>query len=85
MSTDRGQACTGRLVLEGRLAQPERIVLGLGGDRRRGRIVIWTSAIAARGAFVVVRVIQTLLGWLGRERQGRDIRRGGCAGHDVGR
>ena len=45
--------------------------------------MVWIPAIAAAVAFVIVSVMKTLLGWLGRERQGRDIRRGRGAGHDL--
>lgn len=45
--------------------------------------MVWIPAVAAAVAFVIVSVMKTLLGWLGRERQGRDIRSGGSAGHDL--
>ena len=46
--------------------------------------MVGIPAVAAGVAFVIVSVMKTLLGWLGRERQGRDIRSRGGAGHDLG-
>ena len=68
------QGGTGRLVLERRLIHTQRVVLGLGRDRRRCRVVVWGSTIAACIAVEVVSVVKTLLRWLGRERQARDVR-----------
>lgn len=45
--------------------------------------MVWIPAVAATIAFVIVSVMKTLLGRLGRERQGRDIRSGRSAGHDL--
>lgn len=45
--------------------------------------MILRPAIAAVVAFVIISVMKTLLGGLGRERQGGNIRSGGRAGHDV--
>ena len=45
--------------------------------------MVWIPSVAAAVAFVIVSVMKTLLGWLGRERQGRDIRSGRSAGHDL--
>ena len=82
--TYTGEASTHGLVLERRrLRDTERVVLGRGRDRRGGGEVVGIPAVAAGVAFVIVSVMKTLLGWLGRERQGRDIRSGRSAGHDL--
>ena len=78
-----GQTSAHGLVLERRLREIERVVLGLCWDRRGGGEVVRIPSVTATVAFVIVSVMKTLLGWLGRERQGRDIRRGRGAGHDL--
>lgn len=49
--------------------------------------MVWVSTVAACVAFVIVSIMKTLLGGLGGEGEGCDlrgeIRGGGGAGHDV--
>lgn len=79
-----GQTTSQGLVLERRLTQStEGVVLRLRWDRWRCREVVWTPSVAAGCAFVIVSFVKTLLGWLGRERQGGDIRGRRGAGHDI--
>ena len=75
-ATHRRKTTTQAFVLQGRLADIERIVLGLGRNGRGCGEVVRAPAVtaAAATAFVIVSFMKTLLGWLGRERQGRDIR-----------
>ncbi len=61
------QGGTGGLVLERRLIHGQRVVLGLGRDRRRCRVVVWGSTVTACIAVEVVSVVKTLLGGLGAE------------------
>ena len=70
------KATTHGLVLQGRLTDVKRIVLGLGRNRRGCGEVVRVPAVTAAAAiaFVIVSFVKTLQGWLGRERQGRDIR-----------
>lgn len=63
--THRRQPTPQCLVLERRLAEGERVVLRLGGDWRRGGIVVLGSCTTiAIIAFVIVRIVNALLGWL---------------------
>lgn len=82
MKTHRRKPAADGFVLQGRLAEAERVVLGLGWDRRGSLVMVRASTVAAARAFVVVSVMKTLLRGLGRERQGCDIRSGRRAGHD---
>lgn len=83
--TYTGEAATKRLVLEWRLTDTKRVVLRLCRNRRGRGKVVWVPAVAcaAAAAFVVIRIMETLLRGLGRERQGRDIRGGRRACHDA--
>lgn len=81
------KAGTRRLVLEGGLIHAEGVILGLGGDRRGCRVVVWISTIAACVTFVIVSIMKTLLGGLRGEGEGGDlggkVRGRGGAGHDI--
>lgn len=68
------ETATHGLVLQRGLADTKGIVLGLSRNRRGRGEVVRVPAVTAAAAFVIVSVMKTLLGWLGRERQGRDIR-----------
>ena len=83
-NTHTWKTATHGLVLQGRLTNTKRIILGLGRNRRGCGEMVRAPAVtaAAATAFVIVSFMKTLLGGLRGEREIGDVGGGRSAGHD---